>query len=454
MPFYALLFQFILVFAIGGSVRADAAQLVLLRPASVLVLACGLFTLRWEHVRKYAGLFGFAFAFVLIGVFQLIPLPPAVVHAAPGHELIGEIDRVTGHAARWRPLSMVPTATRNALWAMIPPICVLVLAVQLADNERKRLLGLLLGIGVVSAVVGMLQLSSDAAEFLYFYVPASYGMPVGLFANRNHQAAFLATLIPTLAAWLNVRRSGRGSSSRSEVVMVWATGLLFFIYIFVTGSRAGLLTGIIASCLLPWLTADAGATAGKGSAGVNRRKLAAALVLAGIAFVVMAIAGGRAIALSRLLATDPMDEIRVQIVPVDVRMIRDFWPWGSGLGSFDSVFRMYEPDILLQQTYMNHAHNDWLEWILTTGALGVAVGFAILAWLCRCIFIVVRPATSRPCLVMARLGIIVLGLLGFASLSDYPARVPSLICWMTFACVLVARGSAAKTSSAARVAKA
>ena len=107
-------------------------------------------------------------------------------------------------------------------------------------------------------------------------------------------------------------------------------------------------------------------------------------------------------------------------------MIRDFLPWGSGFGSFEPVNWIYEPDLLLMPLSMNQAHDDWLEIVVTGGVPAALVALlAVLAWAIRAAGIA-RAGMAKSSIAMPGLGLVILLLLGVASLSDYPLRVPSL----------------------------
>jgi O-antigen ligase len=132
----------------------------------------------------------------------------------------------------------------------------------------------------------------------------------------------------------------------------------------------------------------------------------------------------RAEALDRLFATNMSDENRVAFVPTLLQMARDFFPFGSGFGSFDPVFRFYEPDAVLRPTYLNHAHNDLLELAITGGLPAMALLGLLIAWMVRGAWLVSRAAARSPEVRFAQFAIagIVIVLLG--SLLDYPLRTP------------------------------
>jgi O-antigen ligase len=51
---------------------------------------------------------------------------------------------------------------------------------------------------------------------------------------------------------------------------------------------------------------------------------------------------------------------------------KDFPLFGSGLGTFEHVFKIYQPEGLTG--YYDHAHNDYLELLLEAGIFGVLIG--------------------------------------------------------------------------------
>jgi O-antigen ligase len=120
-------------------------------------------------------------------------------------------------------------------------------------------------------------------------------------------------------------------------------------------------------------------------------------------------------------------------------MIGAYWPWGSGHGSFEATYQIHEPGALLAPFYMNHAHNDWLE-LLQTG--GVAAGVLLAGFLGMVAWGSVQReqscAMDSRVIRQGRTGLIILGLLGFASVFDYPLRTPALAClagfMLVFAC--------------------
>lgn len=57
-----------------------------------------------------------------------------------------------------------------------------------------------------------------------------------------------------------------------------------------------------------------------------------------------------------------------------------FDPAGSGLGSYREVYRLFESPSEVNSTFVNHAHNDYLELAVELGLPGVLLMILFLAW--------------------------------------------------------------------------
>ena len=427
-PFRALLVLLLACCVLGGSARGDVPHLIVLRPLGVLLLGYGLATLQWRLVTANGFLFAMALGIVALPALQLVPLPPAIWSLLPARDLVVEIDRLLGLAGAWRPLTLTPFETRNALYATLIPLAAFVLGLQLEHAERMRLLPVILALGGLSALIGLLQIQGAEDGPLYLYPITNNGMAVGLFANRNHQAFLLAMLLPMLGAFA----ASRGPLVRSAALLA---GLVLLLLILVTGSRAGLLLAVVGLLALP-LFLNRRDFAFRSSALPGRRRaslfrptmarawLAFAILTAGL--MTLTIVLGRAIAWERLLATGAAEEGRLMLLPTVLAMIARYFPAGSGMGSFERVYQVHEPDGQLGSAIANHAHNDWLEVILTGGAPAlILLGLALAAYLRRA-WQVLKPQAFASSCIAARLGLVLVLQMALASIGDYPLRTPLL----------------------------
>lgn len=423
--FWILVGFLFFVFLTGGGSRPDVQSLVILRPVAVLACGVALAGMTKEQLFSLKPVLLLLGACALICVVQLVPLPPFFWQLLPGREIAADIDKVVGIGEIWRPITLVPWGTKNALYSLAIPMAVFLLMVRIPPSSRQKLLVVILAIGVMSGLIGVLQAVGDPSGPLYFYRVTNNGVSVGLFANRNHQAAFLATLFPMLAVFATkgVQTEEQG---RFKAVLAISVAVVLVPLLLVTGSRAGLLLGLIGlggAALLyrrPTITVP------------KKRKIERInpnLMIAGaaiVALVAITVLSSRAVAIQRLLS--PGDEdTRWHIWKPTWEMVGSYFPIGSGIGSFVEVFQVGEPDSLLQPSYVNHAHNDFLEILLTAGFPGLA----LVAW---ATFLVARQASvvferasaSGRNRRYGQLGFLILAMLSLASIADYPVRTPSL----------------------------
>jgi O-antigen ligase len=438
LTFRVLWLFLIAVMLLGGGSRSDIYSLIILRPLAVGCCIFGLWRLQHVHFQAHRGLLLFALSiFVLVGL-QLVPLPPAIWHALPGRAIISEVDRVAGLGDVWRPFTVAPDAGWNAFYALFVPLAVLVLGVQIEREERFLLLPLFIGYGVLTACIGIFQLT-NAGSIFYFYDITNTGLSTGMFANRNHHAVYLACMFPMLAVYASPMG---GSRKRSQMRLpLCLCGVLLLVpLILITASRAGLIVGTIglgAIFALISLPADLNNT--RRNSGDFWGMTKAQLITAAGALIVIAVAAIsifylRGTALQRLLDVNNGDA-RSSYWTATMAMLGDYFPVGSGFGSFVETFKIGEPHSLLGPSYINHAHNDFLELALT-GGLPAAILFLIAAvYFLRSslkvwsgswggMFAVGKSSGLGKRVQLARMGSVIILMLAIASAVDYPLRTP------------------------------
>lgn len=430
--YLCVLLLLLTAFVVAGGARDDLTSLLFWRPLSMFLLAFAV-ALHWPQAwQNGRGLLLIACAIVVLPVLQLIPLPPSMWTALPGRELIVAIYRDAGMALPWQPLSVAQARTWNALFSLAAPLALLILVLSLDEHWQRKLLLVLIGIGFFSGILGLVQAIGPANGPLYFYRITNNGLSVGLFANRNHQAMFLAMLYPLIAARLSLFQ-GKPDQLFFQRSLAVAGGLLLIPLILMTGSRAGLILAVFGIAFAWWVyrSPTSVARAADRQSEKRVRLVTFGMVFALIAVVMVVVL--RTPALERMVSTDAAGELRLLALPTVVRAIGDFLPFGSGLGTFVETYQIYEPDKLIMANYFNHAHNDFAELILTAGipavllmVWGMVLALVSLRSLIRNRGLEVggRGGSSQ---VLGRAGFSVLTMLALASIADYPLRVPSLM---------------------------
>ncbi len=406
----------------GGASRADALSQPFVRTAAVLVLAAALYIAPRPKMLLRPVPTICLLVLLAIVLVQLVPLPPAIWAALPGHGFYADALRLAGLDHVWRPATLTPDLTLNTALALLPPLAALITLPLVKGEWHERLLfAVLVGI-LASASLAVVQISSGVP---YLYRITNRGAGVGFFANQNHQAMFIACAFPILAAWAG-RPADTSELAQRRLWLAACVGAALFPILLVTGSRSGLLLGLVSAvaALLVYRSRPS---------GERRRRLTSTRtkLLLSLPFALSAAGVGATLYLSRGKALDRLiesgsGELRMEMMPVYLRMIRDFFPVGSGFGSFDPVFRRYEPDDRLSFFFLNQAHSDWLQILIEGGLLAGLVGLAFLAWYTVRSFLVWRRAPDAGSATLGRVGSVLIAILLAGSLGDYPLRTPLL----------------------------
>ncbi|MBX9881072.1 MAG: O-antigen ligase family protein [Sphingomonas sp.] len=408
----------LLLTSAGGASRADLMAQAIVRAGAFVALAMVLLFQPigvWRGARPVAWLLGATI--LLVGV-QLVPLPPALWQALPGRALFAEAAVLAGRPQPWRPLSLVPSATVNALGSLSVPLAVFVLALGLRSRERQVLPTLVLAQISMVALIAVLQASGFNID-----VPLADLAPgevSGSFSNRNHFAVFMALGSVIAPYWALMHPGGLAWRAPVAIGLV----LVFLLLILASGSRVGLTAGSVAIVF-----AAVGTWRGLRAAAVRLPRWAApaligSALLAVLGLTLVSVGARRAASIERLATLSVGEDLRSRSFSTITQMISDYFPVGTGFGSFDPIFRLHEPDRLLRLTYLNHAHNDVLEVVLDGGMAGALLLLCCLSWWA---FASVQ-AWRRPALGnLAQPGSVMVLVLLIASLFDYPLRTPLMM---------------------------
>jgi O-antigen ligase len=122
-------------------------------------------------------------------------------------------------------------------------------------------------------------------------------------------------------------------------------------------------------------------------------------------------------------ASNMDQESRRLIFSTTWRALKHFWPVGTGLGTFQEIYRSFENPLTIKLAYVNHAHDEYLEILLETGAAGMVLLLAFLAWWIGRAWRVWREGSLSP---FAMAAVIASASLMVHSLVDYPLRTAAL----------------------------
>ncbi len=413
-------------FLAGGASRLHELRLALVELSALPLLVLAVFALlRQGELNRHPLAFGILAATAALPLLQLVPLPPAVWTGLPGRAEPALALELAGVAPGWTPLSLTPDKTWRSVLALLPPVAAFLGALAVSGETRRRLVLLALGLTLASIAFGAAQLASGGVG-LYPWPTTDRGSVVGFFANRNHLATLCLVALPFAAVLGAAGLRHDGAKSR-----LWLATVVIAVIVIAIGvirSRAGI--------LLVWPVLGGSLLAAWIASGRGRP---APLLLVMVGAVTAALIAVGVFALDPILARFELidsQEGRFENWPVVAQAADAYLPLGSGIGSFDAVYRSVEPLARLDATYFNQAHNEYLETWLETGWLGAGVLVAFLVWFGRRSWTAwrARPSTARD---LQRAASIAIGAILLHSAVDYPLRTETIAVMFALCCALL-----------------
>lgn len=429
LSFWLLAVYLTFVFLVGGSSRTDAQSLAILCPISVLACGFALATVRREHLNGSGWLLGLLALSALLLLAQVFQLPSWIWGILPGRGLILEIDKGAELLDLWRPLTLTPINGWQSVVALCVPVTVFLTGVQLAKTDLYYVTYVILALGLISAILGLLQVIGGPTSSFYLYNKTSNGFAVGLYANRNHAAAQIAFLFPMLAVFVLSAGQNRDQKNRNWIFAIF-TAILLVLMVLITGSRTGTFLAVIGFVGAGRLLSTAW---GRRTSPVKQQLTQERFIIAGTAVIALFIAGlavflSRAEAIDRFVSQSNINDIRLVYWSISLQHFWGYFPIGAGVGSFSEAFLVGEPTNLLGNTYLNRVHNDWLETAVTLGFPGTVLLFiAVIVYFKRII------AAWHADGGVGQMAGLVIGMLAIASITDYPLRTSSMMCTLVVA---------------------
>ncbi len=351
---------------------------------------------------------------------QSVALPAALLRAiSPGSFAAHFLPSGDAFLA---PLTASPTGTAQA-WLFVGALHGLAVAIFSAPRpvQMRRLDTLFAGMAGVAgilAIEGLVQAASSNPHRLYgiIEVPGAADHERGIFGpyyNRDHYSNLMAMGGAVAAALIG--RAVRAGAFRSVAAFAgspqFASNLALLgalSLIIVASAAAGSRGGLIAL--------GVGLLAGLGPELLARPKLA--LVSLAVALVILF---GASVPATFLRMADVDFEASRLMVWRDMLRVVSFFPiFGCGLGAFAVAYWPYQRVVRFE--YWPHAHNEYLQWLLETGAVGfvLALFFLRRAW-------IAAPQLARS--IETRPALAGLAAMLTHALVDLVLRVPANAAW-------------------------
>ncbi|MCH2239362.1 MAG: O-antigen ligase family protein [Blastomonas sp.] len=406
----------------GGGPGELGVSFVVIALAGLYVLLSSIWKGNLQRFAQLPLLVRLAVSFsIALPLMQLIPLPPGLWQALPGHELRAEILSSLRAADIWLPLSITPAETAySAVMALsVFGLFLSILGIP-TDRIRSVLLWVsaLIGLGVL---VGLIQVFT-AGKALQFHPVMHRDALVGFFANKNHMGLLLACAIPLMYVLAEKRIVASNAAG-----LFLAVGFVAIVGLLVaTNSRAGLALGVLAITLVALRRFSAHRLRVVGFAG---GVIVASILIASFVPVVDDL-------LSRVGTAQ--DDARVDFLDRGAPLIEQYGVVGSGLGSFTYVYAPTERLDWVTGAYLNHLHNDYLQLVIEGGIAGALAMALWLGALMQAAMRLKMQASGKDVYqdevrVFAWLGAVIIALFLAHSLVDYPFRRMGTLAILTIA---------------------
>lgn len=312
---------------------------------------------------------------LVLPLFHLIPLPFSLWQALPGHanyaQALVDINANVNDSAR--AATLVPSLTEFSWLAILPPIMVFLFTLSVPKEQLKTAVMVFLGMAVFQAILGLMQYGTGPDSLLRFSDTPSSGL--GTYPNRDHLAGFLEMALPLSLAMLTssighshtARRHTRNLRQRlallatsylNQAVVYACISIAILLGLIFTQSR----TGNVLAMVVILLSTIAF------SARLGGRNVYGLLGTFTAISIMLAIEVGMAPVLNRFIHQDPLQDSRWEIFNTTITAIGEFFPVGSGIGTFSQIFPRFQ-ESGFNGTFVNRAHNDYLEWIMEGGII-------------------------------------------------------------------------------------
>jgi O-antigen ligase len=265
----------------------------------------------------------------------------------------------------WRP------ATLGAVHLWLFYAAVLFVVPQLIDTPERfrRLLWTVFIMGLLIALIGMIQKSGDTTVIYGLRRVANDAF--GPYVNRDHAAHFLAIaamcglglffsgLRPLLAPQSRTRQFDLLAIQFIKLVM-----LVAIVYGIVrTGSRGGLHSFALAAAVAGFAAAA--------SVGSRKWRIAAlAAMTCAVAAYGLLLSGNEKLRGLRAGDWDMSVKTRFSMYESSRRMLADLPAFGVGLKAVQYAFPHYKGAPLRETQLVLHVHSDWIELFLQAGLVG------------------------------------------------------------------------------------
>ncbi len=372
----------------------------------------------------------FIAVFAIVNLLYLIPLPPALWTELPGRDNVIKGYELMDMPLPWLPVSLTPEKTLFSLFDVLPPFAVLMIIGTLATiGEIKKVIWVLPLFAVFTILLGIAQIAG-VSSYLYFYAITNDASPVGFFSNINHQASFLLMVLPFTISLAVTDRTFDRDGAQSYVIrgISSAASIIILIGVLFAGSISGYILAILTVFSVLLLNVN---FVHRGTKRIVAS--VAVLIVLGIVADFLFLGNYLGELMAEFTGTEPGS--RQVMFATTLQAARDYFPYGTGLGSFSDVYRLYETP---WNRIIMHTHNDFIEVLLEFGVFGAIFMAAFFLWWGKLVRQIFTNRSGR--MLWAKCGVISTFVILGHSLADYPLRTIGISSFVIYCICLAVLG--------------
>lgn len=385
--------EWLLIAVVVGSTLAFGGVQPLAYSLVEITLFLGLLALLWHQAREgkieiRLPIWPILFAFLVL--LQVIPLPTSLIVRLSPARFAGPAAAGWAATPSWATLSIYPHNTWLAWIKFLAYLSAFTLAAYVFDSRRRKsaLVKALIYLGVFEAAYGAIQYLTGWQKIFTYTKQYYIEEATGTYINHNHFAGFLELTLPFVMAyvfyffqmWMDGRRqhrapsgaAGWGSAGIQSLLYLFLV-LIFLVALVFSRSRGGILATAFTVFVVAVLA----------QFRARRRAWLVGLSI----FLLVAVAYGLWIGLDPVLARfEQMGEAhyfqfegRLSFWKDSMGLIREYPLTGIGLGDFGIAFRRFQTSWVT--FFVDHAHNDYVEFATETGLVGAALLFLPMLYL-------------------------------------------------------------------------
>ncbi len=367
-------------------------------------------------------------------VFQIIPLPRFIIALlSPNAHSFQALFSPGFSGARFVSLSLIPSHTFREGLELFTYFLLGFLIIKTVNTRKqiKRIVYVLVIMGFFEAFYGMYEMYNENPRLLFLKKVHYVDVVTGTFVNRNHLSGYLEMIIP-IALGLIIARislfSLTGLKWRDKILRLSEKGLslnlllsagivVMAVAIIFSESRSGVFV-LITFILFFELTV---LYFGRGK---ERQKwIKNFLKVSFIIITIVALNVGIGSVIERFALDDLLHEGRPIVWGKVVQIIGDYPLFGTGLGTFASVYPAYDDSG--RSVRYSHAHNDYLEFLSELGVVGLLLLFGGLAYIIVSSFLIWRVRRHPEVKGLALGGIVAIVAILIHSITDFNLNIPA-----------------------------